>query len=67
MTANHRETPAPRADTLLDIKDVLPQVLMCKTSWERGVRAGKYPKPVYPSVRRPRWKQSAIDAFIAAL
>jgi predicted DNA-binding transcriptional regulator AlpA len=58
---------SPRAETLLNLEGVLPQVHMKRSSWLNGVKAGKYPAPVFLTPRRPVWKQSAIDALIASL
>ena len=67
VTAHTGEIDIPRAETLHPIEGVLPQVHMGRSSWLNGVKAGKYPAPVFLSPRRPVWKQSAIDALIASL
>jgi predicted DNA-binding transcriptional regulator AlpA len=40
---------------------------MGRSTWLNGVKAGKYPAPIFLSPRRPVWKQSSIDALIASL
>ena len=67
ITANTGEIGTPRADTLHPLEGVLPQVHMGRSSWLNGVKAGKYPAPVFISPRRPVWKQSAITLFIDSL
>lgn len=67
ITANIGEIDTTRADTLHPLEGVLPQVHMGRSSWLNGVKAGKYPAPVFLSPRRPVWKQSAIDSLIASL
>ena len=67
ITANISEIDTTRADTLHPLEGVLPQVHMGRSSWLNGVKAGKYPAPVFLSPRRPVWKQSAIDSLIASL
>jgi prophage regulatory protein len=61
------EIDTPRTEILHSIEGVLPQVHMGRSSWLNGVKAGKYPAPVFLSPRRPVWKQSAIDSLIASL
>ena len=45
----------------------LPQVLeiipISKSSWWKGVKEGKYPKPVKLSERTSAWRQSDIDTL----
>ena len=66
-TANTGDNSTSRAEILHSIEGVLPQVHMGRSSWLNGVKAGKYPAPVFLSPRRPVWKQSAIDSLIASL
>jgi predicted DNA-binding transcriptional regulator AlpA len=65
-TANTGEINAFRTDTLHPIEGVLAQVHMGRSTWLNGVKAGKYPAPIFLSPRRPVWKQSSIDALIAS-
>ena len=67
ITANTGEIDTTRADTLPPLEGVLAQVHIGRSSWLNGVKAGKYPAPVFILQRRPVWKQSAIDALIASL
>ena len=67
ITANTGENSTSCAETLHPIQGVLPQVHMGRSSWLNGVKAGKYPAPVFISPRRPVWKQSAITLFIDSL
>ena len=67
IQANTGEIDASRADTLLSIQGVLAQVHMGRSTWLNGVKVGKYPKPVFLSPHRPRWKQSTLNFFIASL
>jgi predicted DNA-binding transcriptional regulator AlpA len=45
----------------------LPQVLkrypVSKSTWWKGIREGKYPKPVKLSERTSAWRESDIDAL----
>ena len=49
----------------------LPQVLsvipVCKSSWWKGVKSGRYPKPVRLSARSVGWKAEDIQALIKQL
>lgn len=49
----------------------LPQVLsvipVCKTSWWKGVKSGRYPKPVKLSPRCTAWKAEDIHSLIRQL
>ena len=38
-----------------------------KSGFLSAVRSGKYPQPARLSPRRPVWRQTSLDAFIAAL
>lgn len=67
IPANTGEIDTSRAEILHPIEGVLSQVHMGRSSWLNGVKAGKYPAPVFISPRRPVWKQSSIDSLIASL
>lgn len=65
--ANTGGIDTPHAETLHPIASVLAQLHIGRSSWLNGVKAGKYPAPIYLSPRRPVWKQSAIDSLISSL
>ena len=56
--------PTPTTVSLLRKPQVLARTGISKTSWERGVRLGHYPKPVKIGVRAVAWTSTAIDALI---
>lgn len=50
--------------TLLRKPAVLARTGIPKSSWDRGVRQGRYPKPVKIGVRAVAWTSTSIDALI---
>lgn len=53
--------------TLLRLPQVLARTGIPKSSWARGVRQGRYPKPVKIGLRAVAWPSTAIDALISDL
>jgi prophage regulatory protein len=53
--------------TLLRKPQVLARTGIPKSSWDRGVRQGRYPKPVKIGVRAIAWTSTSIDALICDL
>jgi prophage regulatory protein len=52
---------------LLRKPDVLKRTGISRSSWDRGVRQGRFPKPVQIGKRSVAWTSSSIDAMIAFL
>ena len=50
--------------TLLRKPQVLARTGIPKSSWDRGVRQGRYPKPVKIGPCAVAWSSAAIDALI---
>lgn len=53
--------------TLLRKPQVLARLGIPKSSWERGVRQGRYPKPIKIGPRAVAWTSSSIDRLIEDL
>ena len=53
--------------TLLRKPAVLDRTGIPKSSWDRGVRQGRYPKPVKIGVRAVAWTSTSIDKLIEDL
>ena len=53
--------------TLLRKPQVLARTGIPKSSWDRGVRLGRYPKPIKIGPRAVAWPSTAIDALISDL
>lgn len=53
--------------TLLRKPAVLARTGIPKSSWDRGVRQGRYPKPVKIGVRAVAWTSTSIDKLIEDL
>jgi prophage regulatory protein len=51
-------------DKRRSIKGIIP---MCRASWYKGIKAGRYPKSVRLSERSVAWSSKDIDALIARL
>jgi prophage regulatory protein len=61
---------ATKSTRLLRWPEVQPRVGISKSTWERGIRAGIYPRPVKlgpPPARAVGWLESDIDRLIASL
>lgn len=56
--------PTPPTVSLLRKPQVLARLGIPKSSWERGVRQGRYPKPVKIGQRAVAWTSASIDALI---
>ncbi len=53
--------------TLLRKPQVIARTGITKSSWERGVRQGRFPKPVKIGLRAVAWTSTSIDALIENL
>jgi len=53
--------------TLLRKPAVLARVGIPKSTWERGVRLGLYPKPIKIGLRAVAWTSTSIDKLIEDL
>ena len=53
--------------SLLRKPQVLARVGIPKSSWDRGVRLGRFPKPVKIGVRAVAWTSTSIDELIEQL
>lgn len=53
--------------TLLRLPAVLARTGIPKSSWQRGVRLGRYPKPIKIGIRAVAWTNTSIDTLIADL
>ena len=53
--------------TLLRKPQVLARTGIPKSSWDRGVRQGRYPKPVKIGVRAIAWTSTSINKLIEDL
>lgn len=65
------ETPIDRRlsqhDRLLTLRQVLAPagpISVSPSTWWEGVKAGRYPKPVYLGPRSPRWRWSDIQTLM---
>lgn len=48
-----------------DRKNGIPAIIpICKAAWYKGIKAGRYPKPVKLSERTSAWRSTDIDALI---
>ena len=53
--------------TLLRKPQVLARTGIPKSSWDRGVRQGRYPKPIKIGVRAIAWTSTSINKLIEDL
>ncbi len=49
-------------DPLLNPKEAAAEAGVAVSTWWKHVRAGRFPEPVYPLPRTPRWRRSVIRA-----
>lgn len=54
-------------DRLIRLRDVAQRVGLSKATIYRKLRAGAFPKPVTIGGTAVRWRESAIDGWIASL
>lgn len=66
MTERSTERSAA-PDCLLDIREVAKKTSLGMSTIYRYVSTGKFPRPVGIGERCVRWRESEIDAWIAAL
>ena len=52
---------------LLRISDVLGRVGLSRSKIYDAMGAGKFPRPVYPAKKAPRWRSDDISAWIEKL
>ena len=64
MTTQNSSKPVTR---LLRKPEVLARLGIPKSSWDRGVRLGRFPKPVKIGDRAVAWPEHVIDDFIERL
>ncbi|WP_294348003.1 AlpA family phage regulatory protein [Prosthecochloris sp.] len=51
-----------------DRKNGIPAIIpICKAAWYKGIKAGRYPKPVKLSERTSAWRSTDIDALVKRL
>lgn len=51
-------------DSLIPQADVLSIVRISRTSWYRGVKEGRYPRPIELGPRMNRWRMGDIRGLI---
>lgn len=49
---------------LLRVRDVMQRTGLSKSSWWKGVREGRFPKPVRITPRTCAWPEPEIDAIV---
>ena len=53
--------------SLLKIHEVMARVGLSRSVIYLKVSAGKFPRPVYPAKKAPRWRSDVISAWIEGL
>jgi prophage regulatory protein len=53
--------------SLLRKPQVLARLGIPKSSWDRGVRLGRFPRPIKIGVRAVAWTSTSIDELIESL
>jgi prophage regulatory protein len=57
----------PDEVAFLRLRQVLGRVPVSKSTWWKGIRERKFPRPVKLSTRTTAWRRSDIDALCAKL
>ncbi|MEB0010644.1 AlpA family phage regulatory protein [Glaciimonas sp. Gout2] len=55
----------PQIAVLLRLPAVLARIPVCRASWWKGVKSGRYPQPVKLSPRVVAWREEDINALVA--
>jgi predicted DNA-binding transcriptional regulator AlpA len=58
--------PHVNPDPFLPAPDAAEAVGISLAAFWRGVAAGRFPAPVYPAARAPRWRRSELLAALEA-
>ena len=53
--------------SLLDVKAVSARTGLARVTVYKRMKAGDFPRPVYPAPRAPRWRSDEIQAWIESL
>lgn len=61
------QNPTPTRQSILRKRDVLARTQISSASLYRKLKAGEFPKPVKLGARSVGWRDTDIDAYIAAL
>lgn len=51
---------------LLRQPEVLSRVSLSRMTIEREIAAGRFPRPIYPTLATKAWRSDEIDAWIAS-
>lgn len=57
-------------DALIPLKDIVGKdgvIGVSQSTWYRGVREGRYPKPVKISKQRRAWRAGDLQAYLQSL
>ena len=54
----------PRLYTLLDL---VGRLRLSESTLRNMIRSGRFPKPLYPAERRPRWSEEQLQTYLRAL
>lgn len=66
MRANRVETRSLISDPLLTAKEAAAEAGVALSTWWKHV-GGRFPHPVYPLPRCPRWRRSEVQAASTSL
>lgn len=64
MRANRAQARALAADPLLGPKESAAEAGLAISTWWKWVALGRFPAPLYPLPRCPRWRLSDIRAVV---
>jgi predicted DNA-binding transcriptional regulator AlpA len=63
--ANRAEARTLALDPLLTAEEAAAEAGVALSTWWKHVKAGRFPAPVYPLPRCPRWRLSAVRAALS--
>lgn len=54
------------SEQFITVKDVVRLTTLSRATIDRKVRAGNFPKPIALTERRMVWRQTSVEAWMAA-
>lgn len=54
--------PTGKIDKYVELNEILENLPISKSTWRRGVKSGRYPKPYQISPGRKAWKLDELQA-----
>jgi predicted DNA-binding transcriptional regulator AlpA len=66
MRVNRVEARKFIADPLLTPQEAAAEVGIAVATWWKWVKLGRFPQPIYPLPKSPRWRRSEVRAALTS-